>query len=67
MELNTDYWTITFADGGVVSLLGLLIYLAGLALLTWAPLVRKQYATASLFFVVYTAVWFALGIWWTAS
>jgi hypothetical protein len=67
MELNTNYWTLMLANGGVISLLGMAIYFLGLGLLIWKPLQQKQYELATLVTAVYTLTWFALGIWWTTN
>ena len=62
-----DYLVLLLANGTMISLPGLLVYLFGLMLLTLNLLGRKKYWWALGLGVVYTWIWVFAGIWWIAN
>jgi hypothetical protein len=66
MTLDTNYWTLLLSNGGVVSLLGMIIYFIGLALVVAGPIQHKSYVTAGVGFIIYTTIWLFSSFWWTA-
>lgn len=67
MEFDAGYWVVEFSNGWVVSLTGMLLYLAGAVSLAWKPIVDGRVNIAMAVIGAYSLVWYLLGIWWITT